>query len=46
MMKEAGRDAESGRGLFLVGCLAKQWSYFPPGGGKVVWCELPAEGGG
>ncbi|MGI8336379.1 ATP-binding protein [Actinomadura scrupuli] len=47
VMKDAGPDDESGRGLFLVGCLAKQWSYyFPPGGGKVVWCELPVEGGG
>jgi anti-sigma regulatory factor (Ser/Thr protein kinase) len=30
-------DAESGRGLFLVSALSKEWSYFfPPGGGKVV----------
>jgi anti-sigma regulatory factor (Ser/Thr protein kinase) len=37
-------DAESGRGLFIVDALSKQWSYFfPPGGGKVVYCliEIP-----
>jgi anti-sigma regulatory factor (Ser/Thr protein kinase) len=33
--------AENGRGLMLVDTMAKQWSYFfPPGGGKVVYCFL------
>jgi len=33
--------AESGRGLMLVNALSKEWSYFfPPGGGKVVYCVL------
>ena len=33
--------AESGRGLVLVNALSKEWSYFfPPGGGKVVYCVL------
>jgi anti-sigma regulatory factor (Ser/Thr protein kinase) len=33
--------AESGRGLMLVDSLSKEWSYFfPPGGGKVVYCSL------
>lgn len=33
--------AESGRGMLLVETLSKQWDfYFPPTGGKVVWCEL------
>jgi anti-sigma regulatory factor (Ser/Thr protein kinase) len=33
--------AESGRGLMLVETLSKEWSYFfPPGGGKVVYCFL------
>jgi hypothetical protein len=39
----SGRDdyAESGRGLVLVNALSKEWSYFfPPGGGKVVYCVL------
>src|SRR5512146_319462 len=32
-------DAETGRGLMLVDALSKEWSYFfPPGGGKVVYC--------
>ena len=31
--------AENGRGLMLVDALSKEWSYFfPPGGGKVVYC--------
>jgi len=34
-------DAESGRGLVLVSALSKEWScFFPPGGGKVVYCVL------
>jgi anti-sigma regulatory factor (Ser/Thr protein kinase) len=34
-------DAESGRGLFIVDALSKHWSYFfPPGGGKVVYCFI------
>ena len=34
-------DAENGRGLMLVDALSKEWSYFfPPGGGKVVYCFL------
>ncbi len=37
----AGDDAENGRGLMLVDALSKEWSYFfPPGGGKVVYCYL------
>ncbi|WP_158567001.1 ATP-binding protein [Actinomadura craniellae] len=46
VIKESGPDVEGGRGLFLVGCLSRQWNYyFPTGNGKVVWCELPVEGG-
>jgi anti-sigma regulatory factor (Ser/Thr protein kinase) len=34
-------DDESGRGLFLVALLSKQWNWYPTQpGGKVVWCEL------
>ena len=37
----ANEDAENGRGLMLVDALSKEWSYFfPPGGGKVVYCFL------
>ncbi len=37
----ADADAENGRGLMLVDALSKEWSYFfPPGGGKVVYCIL------
>ena len=39
----ATEDAENGRGLLIVDALAKEWSYFfPPGGGKVVYCLLEA----
>jgi len=37
-------DYENGRGLLLVDALSREWSYFyPPGGGKVVYCfiEIP-----
>ena len=38
---DADTDAENGRGLMLIDALAKEWSYFfPPGGGKVVYCFL------
>ena len=37
----AGPDAENGRGLMLIDALTEKWSYFfPPGGGKVVYCFL------
>jgi anti-sigma regulatory factor (Ser/Thr protein kinase) len=37
----AGDYAENGRGLMIVDALRKEWSYFfPPGGGKVVYCLL------
>jgi anti-sigma regulatory factor (Ser/Thr protein kinase) len=37
----ADEHAEGGRGLMLVDALSKEWSYFfPPGGGKVVYCFL------
>ena len=38
---DADDYAENGRGLMLVDALSKEWSYFfPPGGGKVVYCFL------
>ena len=41
MRSHAEEYAESGRGLMLVETLSKEWSYFfPPGGGKVVYCFL------
>ena len=37
-------DSESGRGLMLVEALSKEWSYFfPPSGGKIVYCVLSTE---
>lgn len=41
VLQDADADAENGRGLMLIDALAKEWSYFfPPGGGKVVYCFL------
>jgi hypothetical protein len=38
---DPGDDAENGRGLMLADALSKEWSFFfPPGGGKVVYCVL------
>jgi anti-sigma regulatory factor (Ser/Thr protein kinase) len=38
-----GDDAESGRGLFLVGAFSKRWGYYPgPQGGKFTWATLDA----
>jgi anti-sigma regulatory factor (Ser/Thr protein kinase) len=34
-------DDEHGRGLHLVGHLARRWGFYPHRGGKVVWAELP-----
>lgn len=37
----AEETQECGRGLMLVGMIAKRWSfYYPPEGGKVVWAEI------
>ena len=44
VLTDAAEDAENGRGLLLVDALSKEWSYFfPPSGGKVVYCfiEIP-----
>ncbi|MEV4327811.1 ATP-binding protein [Microbispora rosea] len=46
---EAGGElGESGRGLVLVGSLARRWGHYSaPDRGKIVWCELaisPVEG--
>jgi anti-sigma regulatory factor (Ser/Thr protein kinase) len=41
VLYDADADAENGRGLMLIDALAKEWSYFfPPNGGKVVYCVL------
>jgi len=41
VLSRADDCAESGRGLVLVDALSAEWSYFfPPDGGKVVYCFL------
>jgi anti-sigma regulatory factor (Ser/Thr protein kinase) len=39
VLTEAGEDAESGRGLFLVQAYSDRWGSYPTPhlGGKVVW---------
>jgi anti-sigma regulatory factor (Ser/Thr protein kinase) len=38
--KDAGVDAEGGRGLMLVESLAKEWGAYRKGDGKVVWVMI------
>ena len=39
--RDATSEEDSGRGLALVGNLAKRWGVRPlPGGGKTVWFEV------
>jgi len=41
VVKNPDDDAEGGRGLLLIGAMAKQWDVFRPhAGGKIVWAEL------
>ncbi len=45
VLSDVDLDSENGRGLMLVDALAREWSYFfPPGGGKVVYCILDIVG--
>ncbi|MEW6477450.1 MAG: response regulator [Actinomycetota bacterium] len=44
--RDAAADEDSGRGLALVGSLARRWGVRPaPGGGKTVWFEVDRPGG-
>lgn len=40
-VRHYGLDATTGRGLELVGTLAREWGVEPDGSGKTVWCVLP-----
>ena len=43
--RDAATDEDSGRGLALVGSLARRWGVRPaPGGGKTVWFEVDRKG--
>lgn len=43
--RDAAADEDSGRGLALVGSLARRWGVRPaPGGGKTVWFEVERRG--
>lgn len=41
-LRDAGPDAEGGRGLRLVEALASAWGVVPQGTGKGVWFEVAA----
>ena len=44
--RDAAHDEDSGRGLALVGSLARRWGVRPaPGGGKTVWFEVHRKDG-
>jgi hypothetical protein len=40
-LRHGGPAARSGRGLHLVGALARAWGVEPSADGKTVWAELP-----
>jgi hypothetical protein len=40
VLKDAGMDSESGRGLSIVAALCERWDYLPVQDGKCVWAEL------
>jgi serine/threonine-protein kinase RsbW len=46
-VREAGVDAENGRGLMLVEHLTDEWGVRPsePGRGRTVWARLPCASG-
>lgn len=43
-MRRYAEEATTGRGLRLVGDLARRWGVEQVAGGKVVWAELAADG--
>ena len=43
LRRDAGPEAESGRGLMLVEHLSKDWGAYRKDGGKVVWVQITGE---
>jgi anti-sigma regulatory factor (Ser/Thr protein kinase) len=43
---EASDDAETGRGLIIVGALADEWGFYATPGGKAVYFALAFQSGG
>ncbi len=43
---EAPADAETGRGLIIVGALADEWGFYATPGGKAVYFTLAFQSGG
>jgi anti-sigma regulatory factor (Ser/Thr protein kinase) len=45
-LRDYGTSSTTGRGVALVAQLSRGWGVLPSGTGKVVWCEVVADGGG
>jgi hypothetical protein len=43
---DAAADAETGRGLIIVGALADEWGFYATPGGKAVYFTLAFQPGG
>lgn len=43
---DASPDAETGRGLIIVGALADEWGFYATPGGKAVYFALAVQSGG
>jgi anti-sigma regulatory factor (Ser/Thr protein kinase) len=43
---EPGADGERGRGLLIIGALARDWGVSSGDGGRVAWCALGCEDSG
>ena len=43
---DASADAETGRGLIIVGALADEWGFYATPGGKAVYFTLASQTGG
>ncbi|WP_018564912.1 ATP-binding protein [Streptomyces sp. PsTaAH-124] len=41
VVRDAGEEEESGRGLLLLDAVALRWGVTPNGHGKTVWCDVP-----
>jgi anti-sigma regulatory factor (Ser/Thr protein kinase) len=46
VLKDAGAEADSGRGLMIVAALTASWGCSAADTGKVVWAVIDAEHGG
>ena len=45
MRKDAGAEADSGRGLMIVTALSTEWGFSAADPGKVVWAVIDEKAG-